>query len=204
MRFPLFALALACTGCSMMKPSTAVVQPASDWRAVATQADQGRLHDWRSAFTAALAAARASGHGDEIAKQGALLEPDAAIGGPIPDGLYRCRVFKLGAKSAGMLDYVAYPWFTCRVQQQGKLQRFVKLNGSQRQIGVIFPYDQLHGVFLGTTAFSTEARAMPYGTDPQRDVIGFVERIGPQRWRLVMPKPAFESQLDVMELVPQG
>ena len=35
-----------------------------------------------------------------------------------------------------------------------------------------------------------------------RDVAGYVERIGPDRWRLVMPKPHFESQLDVMELVP--
>ena len=51
---------------------------------------------------------------------------------------------------------------------------------------------------------TTEERAMPYGADPQRDVIGFVDRLGPRRWRLVMPKPAFESQLDVMELVPQG
>ena len=38
----------------------------------------------------------------------------------------------------------------------------------------------------------------------QRDVAGYVERIGPSRWRLVMPKPHFESQLDVMELVPLG
>jgi hypothetical protein len=204
MRFALLALAVTCTGCSMMRPSTAVVQAASDWRSVATDADRARLRDWRGTFAAALASARADGHGDGIAREGAFLDPDSAIGGPIPSGLYRCRVVKVGAKTAAMPNYRAFPWATCRVQQQGKLQRFAKLDGSQREIGVIFPYDQLHSVFLGTLMLADEARAMPYGVDANRNVIGFVERVGPQRWRLVMPKPAFESQLDVMELVPRS
>ena len=49
---------------------------------------------------------------------------------------------------------------------------------------------------------ATRRRALQYGQDETRDVAGFVERIGPNRWRLVMPQPHFESQLDVMELVP--
>ena len=49
---------------------------------------------------------------------------------------------------------------------------------------------------------ATRPRALQYGQDETRDVAGYVERIGPDRWRLVMPKPHFESQLDVMELVP--
>ena len=39
-------------------------------------------------------------------------------------------------------------------------------------------------------------------SDETRDVAGYVERIGERRWRLVMPEPHFESQIDVMELVP--
>ena len=195
-------LALALAGCSMMQPSTAVVQPASNWRAVATKEDRTRLRDWRTAFTTALSAARASGHSAEIAKEGALLDPDSAIGGKIPNGLYRCRVIKVGAKSEGMLDYVAYPYFRCEVRQKGSLQSFAKLDGSQRQVGIVFPNDQLRQVFLGTLMLGDEGRAMEYGVDPGRDVAGFVERIGPKRWRLVMPYPNFESKVDVMELVP--
>jgi hypothetical protein len=195
-------LAFALAGCSMMQPSTAVVQPASDWRAVATKEDRARLRDWRTAFTSALAAARASGHSADIAREGSLLDPDSAIGGPIPDGAYRCRVIKVGAKSEGMLDYVAYPYFRCEVRQKGAVQSFAKLNGSQRQVGLVFPNDQLRQVFLGTLMLGDESRAMEYGVDPGRDVAGFVERIGPQRWRLIMPYPNFESQIDVMELVP--
>ena len=33
---------------------------------------------------------------------------------------------------------------------------------------------------------------------------GLVERIGDNRWRLVLPAPAYESLLDVIELVPAG
>ena len=39
--------------------------------------------------------------------------------------------------------------------------------------------------------------------DATRDVAGVVERIGPQRWRLVLPYPRFESLIDVVELVPK-
>ena len=203
MRLALSALLLACTGCSIMQPPTHVVHSKQDWRAVATDADRARLRGWRESFTTALALARAGGHAADIANEGALLQPDAALGGgPIANGMYRCRVIKLGAKSQGMLDYVAYPFFNCRVQQDGQLQSFAKLTGSQRQVGLIFPGDWIRQVFLGTLMLGDEPRAMHYGVDPERDVAGFVERIGPARWRLVMPRPHFESQLDVMELVP--
>jgi hypothetical protein len=47
-----------------------------------------------------------------------------------------------------------------------------------------------------------ESRAMQYGADENRDIAGYVERIGPGHWRLVMPAPHFASLLDVLELVP--
>jgi hypothetical protein len=113
-------------------------------------------------------------------------------------------VIKIGAKGAGNLDYVSYPGFSCRVRPERTLQRLGKLSGSQRYVGLIFPGDPLRDIFLGTLALGDEVRVLQYGQDEQRDVAGYVERIGPDRWRLVMPQPHFESQLDVMELVPQG
>ena len=73
---------------------------------------------------------------------------------------------------------------------------------SQRQVGSIFQGDSLREVFLGTLVLGDETRAFQYGRDTQRDIAGYVERIGPNRWRLIMPQPHFESQMDVMELVP--
>ncbi len=202
MRFLPLALLIASAGCSAVPRPVVIATPASNWRSVATNSDRERLRDWRSAFTSALAAARAGGHGADIAREGRLLEPDAALGGPIPNGAYRCRVIKIGAKSAGLLNYVTYPYFACRIEPSGAVQSFTKLTGSQRQVGAIFPGDPLRQVFLGTLVLGDEARAMQYGGDEQRNVAGFVERIGPARWRMVMPRPHFESQLDVMELVP--
>ena len=187
-----------------MQPATQVITaPARDWRGVATDDDRSRLRDWRSSFVAALKSARAAGHAAEIEQEGALLKPDAAIAGePIPNGLYRCRVIKLGAKSPGLLDYVTYPYFSCRVQQERELQGFAKLSGSQRPIGLIFPGDAVRQVFLGTLVLGDESRAMQYGRDQERDVAAFVEKIGPDRWRMLMPAPHFESRMDVMELIP--
>lgn len=195
---------LLAAGCTVIDPPPEIVaSPSVNWRVVATEADRERLRDWRTAFTSALAAARSAGHAAEIEREGALLKPDAALGPPlIEPGMYRCRVIKIGAKSAGMLNYVAYPWFSCRVQQEGRVQEFAKLTGSQRPVGRIYPADAMRQVFLGTLMLGDEARAMQYGVDPERDVAGFVERIGPDRWRLIMPWPHFESQMDVMELVP--
>jgi hypothetical protein len=190
--------------CSLVEqPQGLIPRWTSAWHAVATDDDRGRLRDWRADFVAALAAARTAGHSAEIAGEGALLDPDAALGGgPIPNGDYACRVIKLGAKSAGNLDFVSYPRFACRVAPERNLQRLDKLNGSQRYVGLVFPGDAMRQVFLGTLVLGDETRALQYGQDSTRDVAGYVERIGPARWRLVMPRPRFESRLDVMELVP--
>jgi hypothetical protein len=202
MRLPLLLIAAASLGACSTTPRPASSPLSTDWRTIATEADRGRLRDWRQAFTTALARARAAGHAAEIEAEGALLRPDAGLAGAIPNGAYRCRVIKLGAKSAGLLDYIAYPAFTCRVQQERNLQGFAKLTGSQRPVGLVFPGDAMRQVFLGTLVLGDESTTRRYGRDPDRDIAAWVERIGERRWRMVMPYPAFESLTDVIELVP--
>lgn len=182
--------------------TTQATPPVQRWQDVVTAEDRVRLRDWRSAFTRALEQARAANHGQEIERDGALLDPDAALGGPIPDGNYRCRVIKVGAKSQGLLDYVTYPAFRCRIEQ-GKAQRFTKLSGSQRHVGLIYPAHQLRQVFLGTLVLGDETTPYKYGSDRERDVAGWVERIADNRWRMVLPYPHYESLVDVIELVPE-
>lgn len=201
----LLVMAWALGACTTMRGEGVVIdQPPSDWRMVATGYDRQRLRDWRRVWTRALAVARVAGHGAAIEREGALLEPDAAlVGGPIPNGRYRCRTIKLGARSLGLPDFNAYPAFACRIRQEKDLQGFAKLGGSQRPVGLIFPTDTLRQIFLGTLVLGDEQRAMQYGSDAERDVAGQVERVGPNRWRLVLPSPRFESLLDVVELVPE-
>src|SRR5262249_28434078 len=127
------AAALLISGCNVVQSSAGMIPEWNrDWRQVATKDDRDRLRDWRKSFTDALDAARKSGHDAEITQEGALLAPDAALGGgPIPNGHYACRVIKLGAKTAGLLDYVAYPAFACGIEQERDLQGFAKVSGSQ-------------------------------------------------------------------------
>jgi hypothetical protein len=199
MRILLALTAFLIAGCA-----TTPREQVTDWRVVATKGDRERLRDWRAAFTKGLAQARAAGHAAEIEREGKLLEPDAALGPvPIPNGRYKCRVIKVGAKSAGMLDYVAYPAFDCRIQQEKLLQSLYKLTGSQRHTGLIFPGDPLRQVFLGTMVLGDESGAMQYGRDDERDIAGWIERIGDRRWRMILPYPHYESTLDVVELVPE-
>ena len=202
---PILAIS-ALTGCDVIEqPSGLIPRWTTAYRQVISENDRVRLRDWRKSFEDALAVARKSGHAAEIDREGALLDPDAAVDGPaMPNGMYRCRVIKLAAKDPGNLDYASYPGFICRVHAERQLQRLGKLSGSQRYVGLIFPLDAIHTVFLGTLVLGDERRALQYGQDEQRDVAGYIERIGPNRWRLLMPQPHFESRFDVMDLVSQG
>lgn len=199
-------IAALLAGCTVIEqPSGLIPRWTTAYKQAISENDRVRLRDWRKTFVSALDAARKAGHSADIEREGSLLDPDAAIAGPqIPNGMYRCRVIKLGAQNPGNLDYVTYTGFTCRVRAEKQLQRLGKLSGSQRYLGLIFPGDAVRNVFLGTLVLGDERRALQYGQDQTRDVAGYVERIGPRRWRLVMPEPHFESRLDVMELVPEG
>ena len=192
-------LTFALAGCATSRGAAPV---ASDWRAVATESDRERLRDWRGGFARAVAKARAAGHGAAIDAERRLLMPDAAVGGALPNGDYRCRIIKLGAQGGGLLDFIAYPGFACRVTQEGGLQYFAKLSGSQRPMGRIYPADAMRSVFLGVLVLGDEARPMRYGSDPERGLAGWVERIEDRRWRMVLPAPKFESLTDVIELIP--
>ncbi|HEX6376068.1 MAG TPA: DUF4893 domain-containing protein [Allosphingosinicella sp.] len=182
----------------------AAVPAAASWRAVATAYDRERMRKWRTAWVRALAKAQAGGHASEVASEGVLLDPDAALKTAAPPtGDYRCRTLKLGGQSEGLLDYVAYPHFDCRITAGAGAMDFVKLTGSQRPVGRLFADSDRRLIFLGTLQLGDERGILRYGHDRQRDMIGLLERVGERRWRLAFPYPAFESTLDVIELVPK-
>ncbi len=200
----------ACQTVPSVPPSSADVpaaapaaDPAGTWRATATAQDKQRIRTWYSSWTAALASARAKGYGASIEHEGVLLQPNAALPNPhLPPGDYRCRTIKVGTQGRGTLGYIAYDWFRCRVAPEQGLMSLTKLTGSQRPVGLIFSDNLTRQVFLGTLVLGDESIAVSYGSDRMRDMAGLVERIGDNRWRLVLPSPAYESLLDVIELVP--
>lgn len=184
-------------------PATMSRPGALDWRQMATPDDRARLRDWRKAWMAALPPARAVADGAAaIREQSALFDPDHGLTGAPPPGRYRCRTFKLGTKSAGMPGYVAYPWFDCRIDDEGETLSLYKLTGSQRPVGLLLPDASGRLAFLGTLVLGDERQPLQYGQDDQRDMAGWLDRVGDRRWRLALPYPHFESLLDVIELVP--
>ncbi|MGV7121130.1 DUF4893 domain-containing protein [Sphingopyxis sp. 550A] len=210
-KLSIVALGLALGACQTVPsvpPSAAdapVADPAGTWRATATAQDKQRIRNWYSSWTAALASARAKGYGASIEHEGVLLQPNAALPNPhLPPGDYRCRTIKVGTQGRGTLGYIAYDWFRCRVAPEQGLMSLTKLTGSQRPVGLIFSDSLTRQVFLGTLVLGDESIAVSYGSDRMRDMAGLVERIGDNRWRLVLPSPTYESLLDVIELVPAG
>ncbi|MES2754114.1 MAG: DUF4893 domain-containing protein [Pseudomonadota bacterium] len=203
------ALSLGAVGGCSGKPAplpTGVVAaarvPEADWRRVVTGGDRQRLRNWRQSWLAATAAARGADDGAQ-ARDPALFAPDRALPDAVPPaGNYTCRVVKLGARDPAMRPFTSYPPYTCRVMGDGDVIGFEKLGGSQRHVGRIFRDGAGRGIFLGTMMLGDEAHALSYGRDLRRDLAGFVERIGPRRWRIALPEPRFESRLDLIELVP--
>lgn len=201
-----FAALLSLAGCGSngIEPRSPKPLP-NDWRTIASQPDRDRISRWRQAWITGLDKAAAAGHASQIAAQGALLKPDLALDDPLlPAGDYRCRMFKLGAQTKGLLDYVAYPAFTCRVTTVEGGIHLAKIDGSQRPVGDIYPDEGRRMIFLGAMMLGDEARPLPYGRDAERDMAGIVERVGANRWRVAFPYPHWESTIDILELVPKG
>ena len=206
------ALLVLSTGCAIkpkpppgMKPSVEVGPPlkADVWKAVATAADEDRLERMGLAWQEALADAK-KGYSDDIRREGPLLRPRAALPRPAPTpGSYNCRLIKLGKATAKSKAYEGFKPFFCYVEVEDDLLTIVKQTGSQRPAGRLWEDDDsTRLIFLGSLALGDEQQPVAYGDDPKRDMAGVLERIGPFRWRLVIPWPQSTSKLDVFELTP--
>ncbi len=137
-------------------------------------------------------------------KEGALLEPRAALPRPAPTpGSYNCRLIKLGKATAKAVAFERFQPFFCYVEVEEELLTIVKQTGSQRPAGRLWEDDDANRmIFLGSLALANEDQPRAYGEDPKRDMAGVFERIGAFRWRLVIPWPQGPSKLQVFELTP--
>ncbi len=175
-----------------------------DWRGIITSMDRDRYQRRDAAWSLALEQARRQPGSGDLDSLGDLIKPRAMRGSVAPaPGDYRCRTVKLGSQGGEEgLGYVVYGWFACRIEQTPRGLKFSKLSGSQRPSGLLFSEDDRHMVMLGSMALAAEPAANSYGQRPDRDLVAVLERIGEARWRLVLPWPQNESNLDLIELVP--
>jgi len=188
-----------------VKPSVEIGAPskADVWMHVATPADQNRLARLGLAWQQALDDAKKTNAAD-IRREGKLLMPRAALPRPAPTpGSYNCRLIKIGKATDKSKPYESFKPFFCYVEVDEDLLTIVKQTGSQRPAGRLWEDDDsTRLIFLGSLALGDEQQPVAYGDDPKRDMAGVIERIGPFKWRLVIPWPQSTSKLDVFELTP--
>ena len=206
-------LAAALSGCETAKPKlppgvrpTVEVGPppkSETWKGLATAEDQDRIARLGLAWREGLADAQRTNAAD-VRREGKLLLPRSALPRPAPTpGSYNCRLIKLGKAAAAGKSYESFKPFFCYVEVEDDLLTIVKQTGSQRPAGRLWEDDDsTRLVFLGSLALGNEDQPLAYGDDPKRNMAGVLERIGPFRWRLVIPWPQSTSKLDVFELTP--
>jgi hypothetical protein len=211
--FACAAIAVSLSGCETAKPRlppgvhpTVEVGPplASEaWKGVATADDKDRIARLGLAWQEALTDAQRTNGGD-VRREGKLLLPRSGLPRPEPTpGSYNCRLIKLGKATAGGKPYETFKPFFCYVEVEDDQLTIVKQTGSQRPAGRLWKDDDPRRlIFLGSLALGNEDQPLAYGDDPKRNMAGVFERIGPFRWRLVIPWPQSTSKLDVFELTP--
>lgn len=176
------------------------------WQEQISEPDRKRLAGLWSAWTRSLNEAGSAGLGSDVAALGAMAVPEAALAAsPPPPGAYRCRSVKLGnrgegrAITASALDVDAP--VPCTITAKGSLLWLEQAGGAQRVGGTLYP-DGDRMIFLGSKALKGEVGLMAYGSDASRDQVGVLRAFGDQRWRLELPWPMWQSNLEIIEIVP--
>jgi hypothetical protein len=205
-------VAAALAGCATkpnlppgVHPSVEVGPPPKSeaWKALATAEDKDRLARLGLAWQDAIDDANKT-NAAEVRREGKLLMPRSGLPRPDPTpGSYNCRLIKLGKATLKSKSFESFKPFFCYVEVEDNLLTIVKQTGSQRPAGRLWEDDDPNRlVFLGSLALGNEDQPLAYGDDPKRNMAGVLERIGPFRWRLVIPWPQSTSKLDVFELTP--
>ena len=202
-------LALALAGCAGTIKSAATP---SGWQKLIREPDRKRLARLYSAWTRSLVEAKAGGSTEQLAALGPLVLPDGSVEGNFPaPGAYTCRTIKLGrrangkgplaAKNAPPLMLLEQVPCSIGADENAGVLTFIQAPGKQWLGGRLFPDDK-RLVFLGSLALAGETGVRRYGADPDRDQVGVLRPMGENRWRLELPWPNWQSNLEVIEITP--
>lgn len=186
-------------------PAEGIQGGTDNWRQVANTADASLLGRLDQAWRLGRAEAEDGGFARQVEALGPLADPNAAQTGRIQPGpgTYRCRTIKMGRRVEGQgLAYIEYPWFACSVElTPGGDLVLTKTSGSQRTRGLIYPDTERRAVYVGAQAWGADEKTFPaYGEKTERDQVGVIERVGQNRWRLVLPWPKQEAKLELLEI----
>ena len=203
----LCAATLLLAGCGHTPKTVSAAVRAKPWQTVIYAADRKRLATLYGAWTRSLADVQKAGQMPLLTALGDLAVPAAAHVAPLPaPGAYRCRSVKLGNRDDGTIrtatpPVIIAPYQPCSITASSGLLYFDQGTGGQRIAGKLYP-DGNRLVFLGSMALAGESGSMAYGADSDRDQVGVLRAIGDRRWRLELPWPMWQANLQVIEIVP--
>lgn len=165
--------------------------------------DATRLADFDTAAGSALLQALAGGSRGDVDLLQEIMSgtPLAPIATSLP-GEWSCRALKLG----GLTALTVYAPFACTITADGTAFRIDKTTGSQQLTGRIALSEG--GMIL--TGVGYVADTVPPAYDDLPDdftsdgtvwpIVGRVEQTAPDRARILMPRPALESDFDILSL----
>jgi hypothetical protein len=160
-----------------------------------TPFDKERLAKVEETVASALAEARAGGTREDVAILDAAVSgtPLPLAEGYDPNGTWKCRTIKAG----GTLPLTVYPWFACRISEDGAGWQFEKLTGSQRTRGMFYTLSANRLAYLGA-GYVTGEKPRTYGQDPKENQVAIVERRAKNKLVFLFPSPQYESKLDIL------
>lgn len=205
-RLLLMALILPIAACTPALQPVVEVGEGADapaWRSAIRPADAERIGMLPTIWS--LARATLTVRQKALAqREGDLLDPDAARDHPaIPPGSYRCRLVRIDGTDRRKEQVRSFKEFYCYIRgERDNRLSFTKQTGSELPGGWLHPDGERRLVMVGAMQREQGDNSLNYGDEPERDLVGVVERIGPFRWRLVLPPKRTEPRLDIYELTP--
>lgn len=180
----------------------ALAGDAPDWRAIITAQDSTRLSEQVATRTEVVAQLRAVGAAPGVRAALAVLDRHATpIHRPDLIGAWRCRIIKIGGDPL----VTPYGFFDCQIEDSIEGLVIHETSGSQRFLGRLLPESAASMLYLGALYLPIDGRPPgAYGADARMDQAGRLYRISRNELRIELPRPAFESDYDVIHLVRQS
>jgi hypothetical protein len=176
------------------------------WQEQISEADRKRLAGLWNAWTRALNQAANAGESARLAELGPLAVAEATVKAAFPTpGSYTCSNARIGHRESSRPTTVpvvdidaAQP---CTITAKKGLFWLEQSGGPARLGGMLYP-DEDRMVFLGSKALRGEMGMRAYGSDVTRDQVGVLRALGEGHWRLELPWPHWQSNLELVEIRP--
>jgi len=162
-------------------------------------ADRDRLSRYEPIRRATLAFVQKHAEPEDLAVLQSVLQGSASDLAPADmAGEWLCRTIKLSRKRD--LPLIIYPDFRCIITDDTAGLRLKRLTGSQRTAGTFYDVGETKLGYVGALALGDETRTPAYGENPERNHVGYLIAVSPERMRVEFPSPVFESDFDILEL----